>query len=358
MSLNVLAAIALVLVPLFCFSQASVPKYSNEFLSLGVGARSLGMANAQTALANDVTASYWNPAGLAHLSETYQGGLMHASYFAGIANYDFGSFAIRLDSSNILGLSLIRFAIDDIPDTRFLYDASGSINYDNIRFFSAADYAFIASFGRRLPGTSGLNVGVNVKVVHRKAGKFANAWGFGMDAGVQWDISNWKFGLMLRDITGTFNAWSHNEELVREVYTATGNEIPKNSLEITLPRAVIGMGHNLAINQKFDLLLAADMAVTFDGKRNVPVKTRLFSIDPHVGIEFGYDKMAFIRFGVRNFQQYGTTQKKHWDYQPDFGVGIKISKINIDYAFTDIGDMSESLYSHVFSLIMGFGEKK
>jgi hypothetical protein len=356
---KILAALVLLLMPLLCFPQASAPKYSNEFLALGVGARSLGMANAQTALASDVTATYWNPAGLVHLGDKYQGGLMHASYFAGIANYDFGSFAMRLDSSNVIGFSLIRFAIDDIPDTRFLYDASGAINYDNIRFFSAADYAFLASFGRKLPNLPGINVGFNVKVVHRKAGRFANAWGFGMDAAAQWELTNWKFGLMLKDITGTFNAWSHNTEMVRDIYTTTGNEIPKNSLEITLPKAIMGIGKSMQVYKKLDLLVAADLAFTFDGKRNVPIKTTLFSIDPHLGFELGYDQTAFLRLGVKNFQQYtDIQQKKSWDYQPDFGVGIRIKKASIDYAFTDIGDFSESLYSHVFSLIIGFDEKK
>ena len=40
------------------------PKYSNEFLAVGVGARALGMGNAFTAVTNDVTSGYWNPAGL------------------------------------------------------------------------------------------------------------------------------------------------------------------------------------------------------------------------------------------------------------------------------------------------------
>jgi hypothetical protein len=356
---RLIIVVVLVLVSKFCFSQTSAPKYSNEFLSLGVGARALGMSNVQTALARDVTASYWNPAALANLENKYQGGLMHASYFAGIANYDYGSFAVKLDSTSALGFSLIRFAIDDIPDTRFLYDANGSINYDNIRFFSAADYAFLASFGRKMPSLSGLNMGMNVKVVHRRAGQFASAWGFGMDAAAQLEINTWKFGLMLKDITGTFNAWSHNTDMVKDVYTTTGNEIPKNSLEVTLPKAIMGIGKNFMLTKNLDLLTAVDVDITFDGKRNVPVKTNLFSLDPHLGIELGYADAAFIRFGVKNFQEYSDLdQKKSWDYQPDFGLGIKIKNANIDYAFTDIGNVSESLYSHVFSLIIGFEEKR
>ena len=61
------------------FSQA--PKYSNEFLSIGVGARALGMAGAQVAIVNDVTSGFWNPAGLCLTKGDLQIGLMHNEYF-------------------------------------------------------------------------------------------------------------------------------------------------------------------------------------------------------------------------------------------------------------------------------------
>src|SRR5690606_6315623 len=132
-------------------AQTSAPKYSNEFLSIGVGARAHGMSNAVTATTSDVTSGYWNPAGLLDLPSKYQIGLMHSEYFAGIAKYDYGSVATRLDSNSAIGVSIIRFGIDDIPDTRFLYDANGTINYDNVRYFSASDYAFILSYARKIP---------------------------------------------------------------------------------------------------------------------------------------------------------------------------------------------------------------
>ena len=49
-------------------------KYSNEFLAIGVGARAHGMSGAQAAIASDVTAAYWNPAGLTEISAPYQAG--------------------------------------------------------------------------------------------------------------------------------------------------------------------------------------------------------------------------------------------------------------------------------------------
>lgn len=333
------------------YAQTSTPKYSNEFLSIGVGARALGMSGTQVSHVNDVTAGFWNPAGLLKVEADYEFALMHAEYFAGIAKYDYAALAIPLDSMHIIGLSLIRFAVDDIPDTRFLYDANGRINYDNIRFFSAADYAFIFSYARKTNLIKGLALGASVKVVHRTVGKFAHAWGFGIDAGAQLPVGKWQLGLLLKDITTTFNVWSHNTEMVADIYTQTGNEIPESSIEVTLPKAILGVSRAINFSSKLGLLAALDLDITFDGKRNVPVKSDFASIDPHIGLEFDYSKTIFLRLGAGNIQQVKDfDETTSTTFQPNFGVGAKIKKVSIDYAMTDIGDQAESLYSHVVSL--------
>jgi hypothetical protein len=329
-------------------AQSKTPKYSNEFLSLGIGARALGMGGSQVGIVDDVTSGYWNPAGLVHIKNKYEVGLMHAEYFAGIAKFDYLGFATQLDSTSTLGVSAIRFGVDDIPDTRFLYDAQGRINYDNITFFSAADYAFLLSYSRKNLLIKGLNIGANFKVVHRVVGKFANAWGFGLDLGAQYNYKGWMIGVMGRDITGTFNSWSHNSEMVKEVYSATGNEIPANSIEITLPKLIIGIGKEFQV-WKLGVLPTVDFNVTFDGKRNVVLKSEVVSADPTVGIELNYKKFIFLRGGTRNIQKVeGKTS-----FEPNFGLGVKIDRLYIDYAMTDVGDVSQSLYSHIFSLKYG-----
>ncbi|MCS6823704.1 MAG: PorV/PorQ family protein [Cytophagaceae bacterium] len=334
-------------------SQAQViaPKYSNEFLSIGVGARALAMSGVQTATVEDVTAGYWNPAGLLSLKTKYEIGLMHSEYFAGIAKYDYAGFATRLDSASVLALSGIRFGVDDIADTRFLYDANGAINYNNIRFFSAADYGFILSYARSIRSLRGLKTGANFKVIHRVVGQFANAWGFGMDAGIQYERKGWRMGAMARDVTSTFNAWSHNTALVRDVYIQTGNNIPENSVEITVPKLILGLGRKFNISKKIGLFTGMDMANTFDGKRNVLLKSKLISVDPSAGIEVHYKQIIFLRGGVGNYQRIKDFEKGQIArVRPTFGVGVKINKFSIDYALTDIGNLSEELYSNVFSL--------
>lgn len=345
-------ALSIVLLNGHGYAQLNTPKYSNEFLSIGAGARALGMAATQTAVADDVTAGFWNPASLTDLSHQYEVSLMHAEYFAGIANYDYGSFATPLDSLSALAISVVRFAVDDIPDTRFLYDANGRIDYDNIRFFSAADYAFLFSYARQIPKVKGLSIGANFKVIHRTVGSFANAWGFGLDAAATYRLKDWRLGLMLHDISGTFNAWTHNSDMVADVYTQTGNVIPANTIEVTLPKASLGIARSWRLwESRFGILAAADLHLTFDGQRNVLFKSELTSIDPSVGLEIDYKNLAFVRAGVGNVQEIknfdGSTYRV---YQPDFGVGFRAGSISVDYALTDIGDRSESLYSHVFSL--------
>jgi hypothetical protein len=333
--------------------QATAPKYSNEFLNIGVGARSFGMSNASTAITNDVTSAYWNPAGLLGIGKKYEVSLMHSEYFAGIAKYDYAGFATQIDSQSVLGLSVIRFGIDDIPDTRFLYDANGSINYNNIKYFSASDYAFLLSYARKSSFLPGLRLGANFKIIHRIVGNFANSWGFGLDAGAQYEVKGWSLGLMARDVTSTFNAWTHNTELVKDVYTQTGNAIPSNSIEITLPRLIFGAARDFKITKKIGLLASVDLINTFDGKRNVLIKTGLISMDPNLGVEIDYHKTVYLRMGIGNIQKIKDFDNKSFtSIQPNFGLGLKINRFSVDYALTNISG-SQSLYSNVFSLKIG-----
>ena len=91
------------------------PKYSNEFLAVGVGARALGMGNAYTSVVNDVTSGYWNPAGILGVQGDLQVGLMHSEYFAGIAKYDYIGLAKPIDSSPATMRNSVLLAQPDGP---------------------------------------------------------------------------------------------------------------------------------------------------------------------------------------------------------------------------------------------------
>lgn len=341
--------LSLVILCIVHLSYGQAPKYSNEFLSIGVGARALGMSGANVALSNDATSAYWNPAGLVLKEGDLQVALMHNEYFAGIAKFDYGTLAIPIDNTRTVGISIIRFAVDDIPDTIDLIDKDGNINYDRLRSFSTADYAFLFTYAKKT-NKEGLRYGGNIKVVHRKVGEFANAWGFGLDLGMQYDMQNWKFGAMGKDITSTFNAWNYNTERLEEVFAITGNELPENGLEVTLPKLILGAAYSMQLSEKITATPEFDFDITFDGKRNVVIKSDPISVDPHAGIEFAYDNFLFLRAGVGNIQEVtNITGSESTTAQPNIGVGIKIKNVSIDYALTNIGS-SDLLYSNVFSL--------
>ena len=342
-------------------------KYSNEFLNIGAGARGLAMGSAQIASVSDGTAGYWNPAGLVHVKDHPQVNVMHAEYFAGIGKYDFASLAIPLkDNKRTLGVSLLRFAVDDIPNTIFLVEPDGTINFNNITSFSSADYAFLVSLAQQvnLKKNKTINAGINAKVIHRKAGDFASAWGFGFDAAVQMEADRWKFGIVARDVTTTFNAWSFTlNEKVREVFYMTQNEIPVKSTELTAPRLMAGGAYDFRINKKLNLLMEAGLDFTFDGRRNTVLSSSAVSVDPKLGLELSLNKVFFVRAGINNFQKAyddddSTNTQKVWIYQPSAGAGFRLSNVQIDYAFTNLANQSNPLYTHVFSLKLDLVKKQ
>ena len=338
---------------------AQFRKYSNEFLNIGAGARGLAMGGAQVAYVNDGTAGYWNPAGLVGVKDYPSVHLMHAEYFAGIGKYDFGSVAIPLnDQKRVVALSVLRFAVDDIPNTLFLVEPDGSINYNNIRTFSSADYAFLLSYAQKLKDEEDqkLSFGGNVKIIHRKVGSFASAWGFGLDAGIQYTNKRLRLGLSARDITTTFNAWSFTfADREKEVLYLTNNDIPVKSTEMTAPRLILGGAYSFPLNDNFTLAAEANLDLTFDGQRNTVISSKAINIDPRLGLEANYQNNIFFRAGISNFQKAlsdGDTLnlKKVWIYQPSIGAGFRIKNVVIDYAFTNLANQSNPLYTHIFSL--------
>lgn len=345
---------------LFCITAtAQFRKYSNEFLNIGAGARGLAMGSAQVASVMDGTAGYWNPAGLVGVKDHPQINLMHAEYFAGIGKYDYASVIFpTLNNKRTIGITALRFAVDDIMNTLFLVEPDGSINYNNIQSFSSADYAFLFSFAQKLKESTNKNIhfGLNAKIIYRSVGHFAKAWGFGFDAGVQIIHNKWKFGIVGRDVTTTFNTWSFSfTDREKEVLYLTNNEIPVKSTELTAPRLILGVARDFKINKKINLLAEANFDVTFDGQRNTLISANPVSADPKIGLECNYNNVFFLRAGINNFQRAladGDTlnQKKVWIYQPCAGAGFRINNVTIDYAFTNLANQSNPLFTHIFSL--------
>lgn len=343
----------------FSISAQSDVKFVNEFLNIGVGGRAHGMFGTVTASVDDVTAAYWNPAGQSQIKDQVQLSAMHASWFGGIANYDYIGFGKMFteDNNGFGSLSIIRMGIDNIPNTINLIGPDGSVNFDEVVEFSAADYAFLLSYGQRL-GTGNFSWGATAKVIFRSIGSFGSARGFGFDLGLMYKKGNLEIGLMGRDITTTLNNWSFSltpEEQV--VFERTGNVIPVSGTELALPKIILGGAYTIPTEGSFSYLIAADFRFTTDGTEAGALSGDGFAVDPSFGLEVGYDEMVYLRAGMGNLQRTineASSTERSFEFQPNIGLGIKLGKFNIDYALTNIGSVSGVLVSHIFSVNVAF----
>ncbi|MBD2722427.1 putative type IX sorting system protein PorV2 [Hymenobacter armeniacus] len=346
-------------------AQTKAPKYSNEFLNLGVGARALGMGKVQVSLASDATSGYWNPAGLANQTRKYDAVLMHSELFSGIVKNDYAAFSTPLDDKSAIGVSVMRLGVDNIADTRSLLDEYGGVHYDRITYFSVADYALLVSYARKVSQVEGLSVGANAKIIYRNVGNFGKGYGFGIDAGVQYNHKGWNMGLMARDITTTFTQWTINADEYRKGLTSTlakTDTIPTNSAEITLPRLVLGIGRRVELPKQFSALLAVDLEATTDGKRNTLVSSSAVSVDPRVGLEIGYKNLVFLRGGAGNFQKIQSFTKNanneyesNWKGQYSLGAGVAVSGLRVDLALSRLAVEKLGSTSQTNSLIVSLG---
>jgi hypothetical protein len=340
-------------------------KYVNEFLNIGVGARSFAMGGAVAASAKDVTAGYWNPAGLRDLPSDFQVSLMHNEYFGGLAKYDYAGVAYKLaQNKGNIGVNVIRFGIDDIPNTLNLQKPDGTLDFSTVKSFSAVDYAAIICYSRDLNikrwadrDDVRFTIGGNAKIINRSIGSFANAWGVGVDLGLRVLAHRWMGGLVLRDATTTYTGWSFTlTEKEKATFQFTDNIIPVQSGEVMNPRIVIAIARKQPIGEYWRVLGEMDWDFTTDGPRygNVINAGRL-SGTPRFGFEATYRSQLFARLGVNGFQKVldntdSTFQKTRTMYQPSIGFGIYSSNVTIDYAFTSLNLQRNPLYSHVISL--------
>jgi len=338
----------------FISSIINAQNLANNQLNIGVGAEAYAMGNAVIATIDNTTAGYWNPAGLASIKANIQPALMHAELFASISKFDYLSAAYRLnDKKSVIGFSILRNAVDGIPNTLFAVDGSGIFYPERVTFFSSADYGFIGSFAKARIFNSRINAGVNAKLYYRKAGTFTNAFGFGFDAGAQFKNNNLSVGVMLRDITTTILAWNFNfSEEEKQVLASTGNVIPVKSTEIVYPSIILGIAYEIPFNQKLSLKTELNTTITTDGKRNVLISGGA-SIDPQFGLELNINDVVYVRGGVNNYQKGSNLSGESSIFiQPNIGLGLKVQDLYIDYAFSRFGQFSNSgVHSHIVSLM-------
>lgn len=299
-------------------------KYAGEFLNLGAGGQSLGMGGAFVAVARDVTAGYWNPAGLAFINYP-EIMLMHSRQFSDVINYNYGSVALPMGRRSSLGFSVVRLGVDDIkkvgltnPEVglgEFYQDENGQLVQNRsiiLDTFGNADYAFFLTYAKRV--TEQFSYGGNVKFINRILGD-NSAWGVGFDIGFMFNpTSRLIVGLNLQDITSTLLAWDTGR---RELIT------PSLKAGVTYPITFSMMGGRLQP--------ALDLLIRFENRQqNALANLGRASVDVNMGWEYVYHNAVALRIGFSDVGQN--------DVQMDFGrfaagVGLHFPKLNIDYAF-------------------------
>ncbi len=335
------------------FAQSS--KYSNEFLRLGMGAQSFGMAGSVLTEEGSAESAYWNPSNLVTMQDTAQASFMHSNYYNGIANYNTASFALKLNPKTAVALSVIRFGVDDIMNTTQLIDDQGNVDYDRISLFSAADYAVLGTFSKKT-NIPGLNVGGNIKLIYRQIGSFANAFGMGTDVSATYTREKMTYAFVVSDLTTSFASWSFSDKSLNDKLVELGQDPIEEGTEYTLPHVKMAMGRTFPFKNKMSLKAEIGTNLFFDGERNASISSSTFTLEPNLGLELNYNNIVYLRTGVNNFQTYTDFGKEKLSFQPSVGMGTHYKSFQIDYGFTDLGNASISEFSHVFSLKYHFSK--
>ncbi|NOX37755.1 MAG: UPF0164 family protein [Calditrichaeota bacterium] len=338
MKRNLLIYLTVALFPIYSlFGEITkVGTTAAQFLKIGIGARASAMGESFVAEANDVSALYWNPAGIAFL-KTNEVIFVRTNWIADI-RYDFVGAAIPLGQLGTFGLFYAGLTMNEMKvRTEFEPDGTGEL-------FTANSLAIGFSFARRM--TDRFTFGINGKYIreqiwHESASTVA------VDVGIlyQTTFKNLRLGMSVSNYGGkmqmdgkdllTFvdvypNVEGNNENIIAKLNTEKF-DIPMNFR--------IGFAYDPVKNdwQRF--------TVTLDGVSPNDFKEYL-----NVGFEYSFREMVFLRGGYKGI---GVP-----DNEVGFSAGAGLYKqffngfsIRIDYAYTDFGRLENV---QRFSIILGF----
>lgn len=305
---------------------AQATKFAGTFMENGGGARALGMGGAFTAVADDPSATFWNPAGLTGLQSS-EILIMHSERFGDLIDRDFAAYTQPVDWSLLggtnsgFGISLIRLGVDDIPFTDHLLDQLDTNNdgevddteilgildlQDEIRYKSNQELALMFSYGENL---GAWQVGANLKLVRQSIGEYSSL-GVGMDIGLM-RPKVWRrldFGVKFQDITTTYLSWS------------TGRN------EVITPAIVPGLAWRQPLPEwNMDFTVAGSFETRFDNRRTADqYSAGSITGNAHLGLELGFSKKVYLRTGFDSGWDAGNMTA---------GAGFYLHPLTVDYAY-------------------------
>ncbi|MFH1823857.1 MAG: PorV/PorQ family protein [Candidatus Firestonebacteria bacterium] len=292
---------------------ASAGTSALPFLRIAPSARAVGMGETFVSVADDVNASFWNPAGLANL-KTMDLSLMHLIYWDN-SSYEFLAFNYPLTDNLKIGTHIIYLNYGSIDKTT--ETDSGTFN-GVTGTFTPYDLAVAGSIGYSL--LEDLQIGLNIKYVMQS---------------IDTDTANALAG----DIGALCKLNMLVENLVVGLAVSNiGTKIKEDSLPMTL-RA--GLSMRFSILQEKDLLAAAGVYLPFESS----------VIAENVGVEYWYDHMFAVRLGYKVGYDVGNFTA---------GIGFKsilegIFGYQIDYSYAPSGNLGDT---HRISVTLNFGEEE
>ncbi len=320
-----------ILVVLCCHTVAhAAEKYAGDFLTLGVGARPLGLGGSFAAIADDSTAAYWNPAGLGRLRHS-EAAFMRSS-LGDLDSYDFVNYVHPIGGAASLGLSWLRVGVDDIPITALPHPAnpvSPANRPEQVGTFSSTDNAFFLSYGRQVGfnlGSKRLNLflGGNAKLIYITALGNTNALGVGGDLGVLWTTPpersrRLSVGIVAQDFFRTKLYWN----------TPPENPGEASNTDTIEPNLKIGLSYRGSIKP-----LNSHWLLTVD-------TDSLYSFEMHYGAEYVFAELLSLRIGVQERKGINTIRLM------TAGAGLRLSFLtgaafSVDYAFLSNNELGNS----------------
>lgn len=207
---------------------------ADAFLLLPIDAREIALGQATVALVDDATAFHWNPAGVGMI-ESFDAAASYSRLYGGLAGHQMVAAGLPLGHRLAMGLSWVRFGVEDIPIYPALPDIGGPeenkiiAQRPRLGSFVYAQNALFLSFAWRYASTVGLGwqyltlpvdvpVGVSVKYLTVSAGDTISASGIGVDLGAQFRfplsraldnqaLGDLSLGITLADVGGTRLTW-------------------------------------------------------------------------------------------------------------------------------------------------------